>query len=265
MYDLIAEIKRDNIIQTLKAGKRVDNRGFDEYRPIAVEVGVGEKAEGSAIVQIGKTRVMAGVKLAIGEPFPDMPNSGVLTTNAELRPLASPTFEKGPPGEDTIELARVVDRGIRESECIDLEKLCRVEGEEVWIVFIDLHILDYDGNLFDACELGAISALVDTRLPKVEDGMIIYKEKTDERLPIKDLPVETTFAKIGDNIVVDPILDEEQVMDARLTVAYTKKGDICAMQKGGVGTFTEKEILEVIDRGLEKSKELRKHIPFKEV
>jgi exosome complex component RRP42 len=263
MYDLISEVKRDNILNMLKTGRRIDGRGFDDYRPIKVEVGVSEKAEGSALVQIGSTRVMAGVKLALGEPFADMPNSGVLTTNAELIPLASPTFEKGPPDEDTIELARVVDRGIRESKCIDLEKLCRVEGEEVWIVFIDLHILDYDGNLFDASELAAVAALVNTRIPKVEDGRVLYKEKTDEKLPIVDLPVETTFAKIGDAIVVDPILDEEQTMDARLTIAYTKKGDICAMQKGGDGTFTQDEIFEIVDRGRKRAEELRKYISEK--
>jgi exosome complex component RRP42 len=222
---------------------------------------VSEKAEGSALVKIGKTRILAGVKMAIGEPFPDMPTCGVLTTNAELIPLASPTFEKGPPGEDTIELARVVDRGIRESGCIDLEKLCRIEGEEVWIVFIDLHVLDYDGNLIDACELGAISALLNATFPKVEDGKIIYQEKTAKKLPIVDKPVETTFAKIGKNIIVDPALEEERVMDARLTIAFTQKGDICAMQKGGEGAFTEKEIFQIVERGIEKSHELRKYIP----
>lgn len=261
MFDLIAEVKKDYISNLLKGGKRIDGRGFDEYRPIVVEPGVGERAEGSALVKIGNTRVFAGVKMAIGEPFADMPTSGVLTANAELIPMASPTFEKGPPGEDTIELARVVDRGIRESHCIDLDKLCRVEGEEVWIVFIDLHVLDYDGNLFDASELGAITALLNARFPKVEDGKIIYQEKTDEKLPIVDRPVETTFAKIGDTIVVDPALDEELVMDARLTVAYTQKGEICAMQKGGDGTFAQEEILEIVDRGREKAEELRKHIP----
>ncbi|MCW3976698.1 MAG: RNA-binding protein, partial [Candidatus Bathyarchaeota archaeon] len=126
-------------------GKRLDERGLMDYREAQVETGVVEKAEGSARVRLGKTEVLVGIKIGIGEPFSDVPNQGVLTVNAELVPLASPTFEPGPPGEDAIELARVVDRGIRESKAIDLENLCIEPGKKVFIVFIDLYVLNYDG------------------------------------------------------------------------------------------------------------------------
>lgn len=258
MERVVAEIRREHIANIIKEGKRIDGRGFDDYRPITIETGIGAKADGSAIVKIGDTQVMAGIKLLLGQPFSDMPNSGVLTTNAELRPIASPTFEVGPPKPPTIEIARVVDRGIRESGAIDVDKLCITEGELVWIVFIDMHVLDYDGNLFDAGTLSSMAALLDTRLPKVEDDKIIYGEKTKKKLPIANKPVETTFAKIGSGVVLDPNLDEERVMDARLTVATDQKGDMCAMQKGGEGTFTQDEILETVERGAKKAKELRK-------
>jgi len=260
MFEVVAEVKKDYIASLLEKGKRADDRGFDDYRPIVVEKGVSNRAEGSSLVKIGKTQVLVGVKLAIGEPFPDMPNSGVLTTNAELIPLASPSFEKGPPDEDTIEIARVVDRGIRESQCIDLDKLCLIPGEKVWIIFVDIHVLDYDGNLFDASALGAITALLDSYMPKVEEDKIIYGEKTSEKLPIVHKPVETTFAKINKSTVLDPSLDEELVMDARLTVATDENGIICAMQKGGSGTFTQEEILDIIKRGASKGNELRKFL-----
>ncbi len=73
-----------------------------------------------------------------------------------------------------------------------------------------------------------------------------------------DTPISTTYAKIGSGIAVDPNLEEEQVLDARLTVTTTKKGEICAMQKGGSGAFTEEEVLNTIDRGIKKAKDLRK-------
>lgn len=260
MFEVVAEVKKDYIADLLKKGKRVDDRGFDDYRPIVVEKGISSKAEGSALVKIGKTQVLVGVKLAIGEPFPDMPNSGVLTTNAELIPLASPSFEKGPPDEDTVEIARVVDRGIRESQCIDLDKLCLIPGEKVWIIFVDMHVLDYDGNLFDASALGAVAALLDAYMPKIEEDKVVYGEKTNEKLPMFHKPVETTFAKINKSIVVDPCLDEELVMDARLTVATDENGTICAMQKGGSGTFTQDEILDIIKRGASRGSELRKFL-----
>ncbi|MEE8401024.1 MAG: exosome complex protein Rrp42 [Candidatus Hydrothermarchaeaceae archaeon] len=260
MERILSEIRKDYIGNLIKEGKRADGRGFDEYRPITIDTGIGFKADGSALVKIGKTQIMAGVKLLLGQPFSDMPNSGVLTTNAELRPIASPTFEAGPPRERTVEIARVVDRGIRESGAIDVDKLCITEGELVWIVFIDIHVLDYDGNLFDASFLGAISALLNTRLPKVEGDKIIYKEKTNKKLPINDKPIETTYAKIGNGIILDPQLDEERVMEARITVATDKNGDMCALQKGGRGTFTADEISEIVEKGAQKAKELRKYL-----
>ncbi len=260
MEDIVTEIRRDYIASLIKEGKRGDGRSFDEYRPITVETDIGPKADGSARVRMGDTQVIAGVKLILGEPFSDMPNSGVLTTNAELRPIASPTFEAGPPNPTTVELARVVDRGIRESGSIDVDKLCVTEGEQVWIVFIDVHVLDYAGNLFDAASLGAIAALHNTRLPKVEGGKIIYQERTNKKLPMTDKPIETTFVEIRNGIILDPDLDEERVMDARLTVATTQKGDMCALQKGGLGTFTPDEIFEMVDAGAKKAKELRKYI-----
>lgn len=260
MEDIVTEIRRDYIASLIKEGKRGDGRGFDEYRPITVETGIGPKADGSARVRMGDTQIIAGVKLILGEPFSDMPNSGVLTTNAELRPIASPTFEAGPPNPTTVELARVVDRGIRESGSIDVDKLCITAGEKVWIVFIDIHVLDYAGNLFDASALGAIAALHNTRLPKVEGDRIIYQERTNKKLPLADKPIETTFVKIGNGIILDPDLDEERVMDARLTIATTQKGDMCALQKGGLDTFTPDEIFEMVDGGAKKAKELRKYI-----
>ena len=126
------------------SNKRLDGRGLTDYRPIQIETGIIEKAEGSARVRLGKTEVMVGIKIDIGEPYSDRPNEGVLTTSAEFVPLASPEFEAGPPGEDSVELARVVDRGIRESKAIDLEKLCVIPGKKVFIVFIDIYVLNHD-------------------------------------------------------------------------------------------------------------------------
>jgi exosome complex component RRP42 len=59
-------------------------------------------------------------------------------------------------------------------------------------------------------------------------------------------------------LVVDPWLDEEKVMDTRLTVTFEKDGKICAMQKGGRGVLTKDQILEAITIGKQKAEELRK-------
>nr|NIU39096.1 exosome complex protein Rrp42 [Candidatus Bathyarchaeota archaeon]NIV44728.1 exosome complex protein Rrp42 [Candidatus Bathyarchaeota archaeon] len=213
----------------------------------------------SARVRLGKTEVFVGIKIGIGEPFSDVPNQGVLTVNAELVPLASPTFEPGPPGEDAIELARVVDRGIRESKAIDLENLCIEPGKKVFIVFIDLYVLNYDGNLIDASALAALAALLNTKVfnYEVKEGEVQIKPGY-KSLPIRNYPIAITFAKINDKLVVDPQLEEEQVMDARLTMTIEKDEKVCALQKGGDGYFRIQQISEAAKIARQKAAELRK-------
>lgn len=253
--EVVSEINRGHIYQLAEKGIRLDNRKLDEYRSIKVEKGVVDTGEGSARVHVGSTDVLAGVKIGLGEPYPDTPNKGVLTTNAELVPIASPTFESGPPREGSIELARVVDRGIRESGTLDLEKLCVAEGEKVWVVFIDIHVLDYDGNLFDASALGALAALSSTTVPASR-----FEAGEDFKLPIQHYPIAVTTVKVENTLLVDPALEEERIANARLTITTDENGDIRAMQKGLSGCFTVDEVKKVIATSQAIAKENRKYI-----
>jgi exosome complex component RRP42 len=263
MSSVITRVKQKQIAQAISKGKRLDGRGLTEYREIKVEQGIIEKAEGSARVLLGKTEVLVGTKIEFGEPFTDTPNEGVLTVNAELVPLASSTFEPGPPDENSIELARIVDRGIRESKAIDVEKLCIEPGKKVFVVFVDVYILNHDGNLIDASALAAVAALRNTKMPnfEVKEGEVKIKSGYTP-LPMKRHPVTVTLAKIGDKLVFDPWLEEEQVMDARLSMAVDDDDNICAIQKGVSGYFTTKEVLEVSKIVIEKAGEIRKKLKW---
>jgi len=256
---IVVRVKQKRIAELISSGRRLDGRGLTDYREVKLEVGVIERAEGSARVRLGKTEVMVGTKIEVGQPFTDVPNEGVLTVNAELVPLASPSFEPGPPDENSIELARVVDRGIRESKAIELEKLCIEPGKKVFIVFVDVYVLNHDGNLIDASAMAALAALLNTKMfnYEVEGGEIKVKPGYTP-LPIRDYPIAVTFAKINDKLVVDPWLEEEQVMETRLTITMDKEGKICAIQKGGYGYFTLQQILEAAKIAQEKTEELRK-------
>ncbi len=250
--------KTDYLIDLAKLSSRVDGRKPDEFRKIEIQRGVIEKAEGSALVKLGSTQVIAGVKMEVKEPFSDTPNEGVLMVGAEFSPIASPEFSPGPPGENAIELARIVDRGIRESHAIDVEKLCIVEKEKVWIVNIDIHILDDSGNLIDASAVAAISALLDTKFPKYQEEKVIYEEKTKKQLPLTCKPIAVTHVKIGESLFIDPMADEESASTARLTVGTKDNGNICALQKGGVEGLTMKQIEEIFEKSIEAGKQLRK-------
>jgi len=267
-------IKRDYLVNLAKNNKRQDGRKFDEFRDIEIETDIVKKAEGSAKVKIGNTQILAGIKMDIGDPYPDTPDTGVMSTAAELIPMASPDFESGPPDEKAIELARVVDRGIRESQIIDVEKLCIASGEKVWMVFIDIHILDYDGNLFDTASLAALAALYNTtvpierlkpilekhqeKIPEIKE--YLKKHPKDYPLPITEPPISCTSVKFDNIIVMDPSLDEEEIAEARLTVATDVKGDIRAMQKGLNGSFTVDEIKKVIKASFDNGKKIRKQL-----
>lgn len=252
------EITKNSIINLFENEERGDGRSLDEYRDISIETNVISKAEGSARVKLGGTQVIVGIKPTIGEPFPDTPDVGVLMTNCELLPMADPTFEPGPPSPESVELARVVDRGIRESEMVDLKKLCIEEGKKVWMLFIDLHVIDNCGNLFDTANLAVNAALQDCKIPKasyVNDEVIINKEEMMD-VPLVHKVSLSTFVKVGDNIVVDPSLEEESVLDARISIGSTEEGNICSMQKGGDATLSKEEILNCVHIALDKNKEL---------
>ena len=252
--ETINEIKRDTLSALLASGKRGDNRGMMDYRQISVQPAVLQNAEGSAMATIGRSQVMAGVKFDIAKPFADRPEEGVLSTSAELLPLASHLFETGPPSEESIELARVVDRGIRSSNTIDLKSFF-IEEEKVLALYIDIYVLDHDGNLIDASALAAMSALLSTRMPKLENGKIIRGEYYGN-LPLKEKVVTCTFGRLGGKAFLDPSLDEEKGMDCRLTIATTSQ-HVCAGQKGGWGSFPEKDLIELSDIAMRKGNDLR--------
>jgi exosome complex component RRP42 len=254
-----SRVRQKRIAQLVSHGKRLDDRGLTDYREVQIEAGLIERAEGSARVRLGKTEVLTGVKFEMGEPFPDTPNEGVLTVNAELVPLASPTFEPGPPDERSIELARVVDRGIRESKTIATDELVIEPGKKVFVVFIDVYVLNHDGNLIDASCLAALAALLNTKMfnYEVKEGEVKIKPGY-KPLPIRNYPISVTMAKISDKLIVDPGLDEEEVMDARLTMTVEKDAKICAVQKGGYGSFSPELVVEASKIAMQKAEEQRK-------
>src|SRR3989338_2447122 len=193
---ILDDIKKGYIQELIQKGHRSDGRGLMDYRPIHLEKNVIPNAEGSALAYLGNTKVLCGVKVDVATPFPDRPNEGVFIVNSEFSPMAHPDFNPGPPDERSIELARVVDRGIRSAEAIDVKKLLLEEGK-VMGVFIDLYTLDHDGNLIDAASLAAAAALSNTRVPKYESGKFI-RDEIAGKLEYSKTVVTCSFEKIAD-------------------------------------------------------------------
>lgn len=253
--DVVGYLKSEYINRLLVEERRIDGRAPDQIRPVMVETGVITSAEGSARVKLGDTDVMVGIKIEQGTPFPDTPDKGVLITNAELIPMASPYFESGPPRPESIELARVVDRGIREAQTIDLKSLCITPKEKVFMVYVDIHTLDFAGNLFDAALLGATMALSTAHVPYKRFGL-----GEDKKLKVNHYPISVTTAKLEAGLLTDPGLDEDRVAQARLTVTTDENGDVRAMQKGLNGKMTFEEVKSAIKTSQRVGRELREKL-----
>jgi exosome complex component RRP42 len=251
---IMSHIRKDILVGTLDKGTRFDSRALDEYRPISVQRGVITTAEGSALARIGDTQVLAAVKFDIVKPFPDRPTEGVLVTNAELLPTASASFEPGPPDEYSIELARVVDRTIRSAECIDVNSFY-IEPEKALGLYIDVYVLNHAGNYTDAACLAATAALLDAKVPKVEEGKIVRGEYTGSLNP-KVLPLTTTMIKVGNYWIVDPSRDEELVAETILSIGTTPT-HVCTMQKGK-GNLSKDELMDNIDIAFKRGNDIRK-------
>lgn len=251
----ISTITEQYIRERLTKGVREGGRGMFSFRKIGLEVGDLPNAEGSAVVNLGNTRVLVGIKLDIGEPMKDKPMEGGIMTGCELLPLAHHSYDAGPPSAESVELARVIDRGIRAAGVIDLKKLF-IEEKKAWNVFVDVYVLNYDGNLFDAGTLAAMTALANAKMPKYEDGKVI-RDESMKRLEVSNIVTSCTFAKVAGAVVLDTDGGEEDFSEARLTIANDEK-NIRAMQKGLGGAFTPKELDTLVETAAEKSKELRK-------
>ncbi len=257
-------VKIEQTKNLLRNNRREYNRGFLDYRDIEIETGSIEKAFGSATVKLGDTVVVAGVNFEIGTPFPDSPDKAILLVEGEILPTASFEAEAGPPDENEIEISRVVDRGLRESGMIDFERYVIISGESVLKIFVDFNIINDDGNIIDAANLAAVSALATAEVPSIkylkenleEVNNINIKEVPREKFVIKEIPIATTIGIFDNKIFVDPTASEEEVSDTLITFTHLSTGEICSIQllKGGL-TFDE--VFKTLEIAYDKSMEIR--------
>ena len=250
---LVPQLLRNHLAELAQQNQRMDSRGQWESRDINLQTNVLPNAEGSAIVTMGDTIVYAGVKFQIMTPYPARPNQGGLMCSAEVRPVAGRNWEPGPPSPESIELSRVVDRGIRESGCIDVDGLCIIPGEKAWQVILDLFAVSDDGNLFDAFALAGIAALRTAVIPEAKFEV----SDTDRPLHISKTPIMCSYHKVGGRFVYDADGKEELGGDERIHITLGDDDNVHSLQKGLKGIFTESEFAEIMEHAKSRCSELR--------
>ena len=252
---IVPKLLRSHLEELAANDSRIDGRGRWEGRELEIEHSVLPRAEGSARVRMGDTIVFAGVKFQIMQPYPDRPNQGGLMCSAEVRPIAGRHWEAGPPSPESIELGRGVDRGIRESGCIDVDSLCIIPGEKAWQVILDLFAISDDGNLFDAFALAGIAALRNATIPAER-----FEVGEDSALELSKTPIMCSYHRVGGRFVYDANSREELGGDERIHITLGDDDNVHSLQKGLKGIFTADEFAEIMGHARDRTKELRKLI-----
>ena len=250
---IVPKLLRAHLSELAGKNARIDGRSQWEGRNLEIEHSVLPRAEGSARVRMGDTIVLAGVKFQIMQPYPDRPNQGGLMCSADVRPIAGRNWEAGPPSPEAIELGRVVDRGIRESGCIDVDSLCIIPGEKAWQVVLDLFAVSDDGNLFDAFALAGIAALRNAIVPAER-----FEVGEDYPLSVSKTPIMCSYHKVGGRFVYDACSREELGGDERIHITLGDDDNVHSLQKGLKGIFSPEEFAEIMTNAQERTKELRK-------
>ncbi|KAF9516830.1 hypothetical protein BS47DRAFT_1390417 [Hydnum rufescens UP504] len=203
----------------LAEGIRPDGREDDGWRPVSVNTGSITTADGSALVRVGDTTIVCGVKAEIAEPDLERPGEGFIVPNIDLSAICSPRFKSGPPGEEAQVLSERLNEAITASGVVPLTSLCIEPGKAVWVLYVDATCINYDGNAFDATLLAIISALRTGKGTVRHDHFnpnVYVADISTGRLPRATYSFETSTTTVSRDLL-DPI----KVDVARLPLPFS--------------------------------------------
>ena len=220
---------------------RADGRTTDQLRPITIERGWSEQAEGSALISFGRTRVLCTASFTNGVPR-WLTGKGKGWVTAEYSMLPRSTNErtdresvKGRIGGRTHEISRLIGRSLR--AVVDMKAL----GENT--IVLDCDVLQADGGTRTAAITGAYVALADA-LAWGKERKFIGQRAT----PLID-SVSAVSVGIIDG---EPMLDLAYVEDVRaetdMNVVVTGRGLFVEVQGTAEGApFDRRELGSLLD------------------
>ncbi|KAE9402577.1 hypothetical protein BT96DRAFT_879461 [Gymnopus androsaceus JB14] len=234
-------------------GRSTAQESLDEngWRNVEVNVGSISTASGSALVRLGNTTVVCGVKAEICEPELDNPEEGFIVPNIDLPALCSPKFKPGPPTEEAQVLSERLNEVVTANGLVPLSSLCICPGKAAWVLYVDATVINYDGNVFDAALLAMVCALRDVSLPHAdfdpELGRTICSRpgsdlsKPPHKLAMQEdmLPMAFSFGVFaGSHLLPDPTAFEEPLLDTAISVILDAHAQVLALSQLGSGVET---------------------------
>lgn len=249
----------------LKENCRPDGRELGEFRTTTLNIGSISTADGSALVKVGNTTIICGIKAELASPSVEAPNKGYIVPNVDLPPLCSSRFRQGPPGEQAQAASQFMADIIESSELIHAEDLCIERGKLCWVLHCDLMCLDFDGNVLDACIIALVAALKNAQLPEVsiKKELDVPEVNFDKKrgLTVYNHPVGASFAVFDDSIViVDPTAEEEGLSSSTFTVVTDEKDRLCSLHKPGGTSLSGEKLQDCLSRATTRHREIHKLI-----
>lgn len=214
-----------------KKFQRVDGRKNDELRPLTIETGIIPNADGSAYIEMGRNKIVAGV-YGPREMHPkrlSKPNKGVLRVRYHMAPFSvDPRRSPAPSRRDT-EISMVMADALEPA--LFLERYPRS------VIDVYVEIIQADGGTRCASINAAAVALVDAGIP------------------MKDLVASCAAGKIEGNLILDLGDFEDKKGEADVPVAYMPKlEEVTLLQMDGI--LTQEETIKTIAMAIEGCKQV---------
>lgn len=223
------------MLKDKKSVLRIDSRRHNELREIKISRNFIKHAEGSALIEMGETKVLCTATIEEKvPPFLHGKGTGWVTAEYSMLPRSAQQripreASKGKIGGRTHEIQRLIGRALR--SVIDLKAL----GERT--VWIDCDVLQADGGTRTASITGAFVALVDALRYLQKKGVI-------DSLPIKDYLAAVSVGKIDEREVLDLSYAEDSKADVDMNIVMTGSGKFVEIQGTAEGSVFSKEEMD---------------------
>jgi len=227
--------------------KRADSRAWDELRPVRITPGYQSFAEGSALIELGKTMVLCSV--SVDEKVPSFlrgGGNGWITAEYGMLPRSTTSRTPREAAQGRVagrsqEIQRLIGRSLR--AIIDLTAL----GERTLI--IDCDVLQADGGTRTAAITGAYVALHQALQTLANMGVI-------SSIPLKSAVAATSVGIVHGNQLLDLCYDEDCNAAVDFNVVMTSKGEFVEVQGTAEGKpFTKETIdslLSLAEKGIKQ-------------
>uniref|UniRef100_A0A1I8HHX9 PHB domain-containing protein n=1 Tax=Macrostomum lignano TaxID=282301 RepID=A0A1I8HHX9_9PLAT len=196
--------ERKAIANSIANQCRIDGRNLTDIRRIRCRF--ADTESGCVTARLGATIVVAKVTHDVVEPWPHRPAEGQLQVNLEVP--STDGSQQQQLDDDGLRAQRALERCFKESRCLDLESLCIVPGERVFLIRVTATVINNDGNVIDCAAMAVVLALADYRRPDVSlvQGAVSVGENAPVQLNLNFYPLVQTFGLFdsdGKYIVAD--------------------------------------------------------------